>query len=189
MDIEQNIDAEAYRPSFKGFLKIWKVDKASGQKSLVVDKNNLILAQGAGLLASLLSGTLSSGISHMYVGFNNNSSFTPPTIDTAYSVPFSGFTSPFGYLRVPLAFPASFLSDTNYVSNTVIFTSMVSAASSFGGATFTSGTSNIYECALVATPGASSQTDVVFSRVNFNQIQYDASSVLTISWGVKFLVS
>lgn len=174
--------------NFQGFIKIWQSNPVTGEQKLLIDKPNTVLYQGADLLAYALAGVANNKISHMYIGFNNNLVFTPPVIDKAYSNPFSGFVAPFGYLRIPLTLPASYLADTNYTHNVPIFTTMItSGTSEAGGATFTNGTSQIYEVGLVAaTTPSSSSGDAVFSRANFSQIQYDSSFNLTISWGVKF---
>jgi uncharacterized membrane protein YkvA (DUF1232 family) len=191
MEQHHDIAAESFSTAFKGFVKVWKTHKTTGEKKLVLEKDNLILAMGANVLAYALAGQQSSNVSTMYVGYNNNSSFSYPTIDTAYSQPFNGLSigAGFGYLREPLSFSPNFLSDAGYTDNTVIFTTMISSASAFYGNTFTSGTSQIYECALVVTPTNNAADDLVFSRINFSQIEYDDSYNLTISWGVKFLVS
>jgi uncharacterized membrane protein YkvA (DUF1232 family) len=191
MEQHHDIGAEPFKPAFKGFVKLWKTHKTTGEKKLVLEKDNLILRMGANVLAYALAGQPASNVSTMYIGFNNNTSFTYPTIDVSYSQPFNQLSIPagFGYLREPLSFSPNFLSDSGYTDNTVIFTTMISSASAFYGNTFTSGTSQIYECALVVTPTNNAADDLVFSRINFSQIEYDDSYNLTISWGVKFLVS
>ena len=39
-----------------GFVKIWQVDPKSGESVLLVDKNNMILRNGAKLIAHALGG-------------------------------------------------------------------------------------------------------------------------------------
>jgi hypothetical protein len=189
MKSEIALPQETYTAKLRGFVKIWKVHKVTGEKILVLDKDNTILNLGAGLLARLLSGASGSGISSFYIGFNNNDSFTYPTIDVAYSQPFNQLSvaAGFGYLRLPLSFPPSFLSDSGYINNTVIFSTIIASATSFYGNDFTSGTSNLYELALVATPTSNPNDDIPYARINFNQIEYDSSYALAISWGIKFL--
>ena len=92
-----------------GFVKIWQVDNKTGKSELLVDKKNLVLNMGANVLSYALAGNVGYNISNFYIGYNNTNSFTPPVIDVLYTHPFSAFTSPFGYLRVPLAFSPSFL--------------------------------------------------------------------------------
>ncbi len=179
---------------FQGFIKIWQTNPKTGESELLVDKPNTILYQGADILSLALAGRRNSGISHMYVGFCNDLDgvFTKPTINKEYSNRFQDFADPFGYLRLPLAFPASFLNTTNYENNISIYTTVISASDSQGGATFqaSSPASWIYEIALVAaTEPADDSGDMIFSRANFNAIQYATNYNLTISWGVKFQAS
>lgn len=185
----QDTDFSSTIKKISGHVKIWKVHKITGEKELVVDQPNMVLYGGAKVLAYALSGNENAKIWGMYLGFNNSGSFTPPTIDAAYSAPFSNFSAPFGYVREPLAFAPSFLSDTNYEDNTTIFTTMLTAASSEHGASLSSGTSRLYEVALVAAlDPTSSNSDVVFARTNFNPITYENNFNFIVSWGVKFLV-
>ena len=175
----------------EGFIKAWKTDPKTGLSETVLEKKNTILYQGSDILASALAGQANSAITHMYIGFENatDSSFYSSSSAVAKdgTPVMSGYTSPKGYLRVPLAFPASFTNITDYHNNTAIFTTQIISPSSAGGAVFNPGTSGvssyIYEAALVA---AGSVADRIFSRVTFTPITYDNSYNLTISWGVKF---
>lgn len=174
-----------------GFVKIWKFDPTSGESELLVDKSNMIMRRGAKLIANALGGKPDSKIWGMYIGFNNSPSFTlasAPIISADYINPFSGFSSPFGYLREPLTFSPNYLSSEGYDENTVLFSTMVTSAASAGGAIFNED-SRIYEVALVAAGDPhSSIKDTVFSRTNFNPIQYNASYNFTITWGVRILI-
>lgn len=188
-------------PSYRGFIKIWSVDKATGEKTLLVDKPNTVLYQGADLLALSLSGAKNASISHLYVGYNNvTGSFTPPIIDKSYSVPFSSYGSSayptYGYLRLPLAYSPSYVAQTNYENNTVLFTVILSSSGNDNGATFTSTASagpdnpasQIFEVGLVAAlDPTSSSKDMIFSRANYSPLTYDPNQNLTITWGVQFL--
>lgn len=174
----------------KGFVKIYRQNISTGASELIVDKSNMILKGGASLLASTLAGDKNSSIWGMYIGYNNEPSFSKPEISVDYGNPFSLFTEPFGYLREPLTFPATFSSSEGYNNNTVLFSTMITSATKAGGADFENNVSNIYEVALVAAPDISNPIrDVVFSRTNFNQILYDASYNFTITWGVRIVVT
>jgi hypothetical protein len=185
----------------KGFIKVWAVNPKTGDKSLLVDKSNLILNGGADLLAQALAGVSSTGISHIYVGYNTfDGTFTAPVIDREYSVKFpnygSGSYDTYGYLRLPLAYTPSFIGQTGYDNNVVVFTAIISSAGNAHGADFVSSAdagmgnpaSQIFEVGLVAAldPTSSAQ-DVVFSRANFTPLLYDPNFNLTITWGVQFL--
>lgn len=184
-----------------GFFKIWKVHKQTGARELVIDKKNMILYQGADLMALALAGVKNAKVSHLYVGYKTTadiSGFVPPTIDKEYSNKFEDYDNAvgledLGYLRLPLAFTPTYLSTTDYENNTVIFTAVVSNnTSSFGGADFfDSGEatpSHLFEVALVAALDPTGSTkDKIFSRANFEPIVYDSNYNLTISWGIQFL--
>lgn len=173
-----------------GFVKIWKTDRITGESSIIVDKPNMILKGGAKLIAHALGGKPEAKIWGMYIGYNNTefSLIDAPAITVDYANPFNEFVAPFGYLREPLTFTPSYMSSTDYDENTVLFSTMITSASSAGGALF--GTdSRIYEVALVAAGEAnSSAKDTVFSRTNFNPIQYNSSYNFTITWGVRILL-
>jgi len=175
----------------KGFVKIWKTDKITGKPELVVDQPNTVLYGGAQILSYALSGNNAASIYGMYIGYCNSVSFTPPTVDLAYTSKFQNFVAPFGSLREALSHTPTYLTTTNYTDNIPIFTvDITTASASVAGAAFVPGTSNIYEIGLVSalTP-SSSAGDVIFSRTQFNPITYDSNFNLTISWGVQFLAA
>jgi hypothetical protein len=174
--------------SLTGFIKIWKVDPCSGDSCLLVDKQNMILKGGATLISRCLGGDAYAKIWGMYIGYNNNLTFVKPDIDVDYSYRFINYAAPFGYLREPLTFSPNFLSSPGYVDNTVLFSTMITSANKAGGADFTED-SKIYEVALVAAEDVNDPTkDIVFSRTNFNPVQYNSSYNFTITWGVRILL-
>ena len=176
-----------------GFIKIWQTDPSSGLSRLVIDKPNMILKGGAKIIARALGGDSSAKIWGMYIGYNNDPGFTleqAPAIDTDYSSPFSNYSAEdgAGYLREPLTFTPNYLSSVGYDANTVLFSTMITTATAVGGAAFDE-TSKIYEVALVSAGDAYDPLkDTVFSRTNFNPIQYNSSYNFTITWGVRILV-
>jgi hypothetical protein len=190
----QNIDT-LYSPSFlTGFIKIHKTEKMSGKTTILVDKKNLILKGGAKIISQALGGLENSKIWGMYIGYSNNPEFNvnenAPTIDVDYTNKFSDFSTEndFGYLREQLTFTPSFLSSAGYDNNTVMFSTMITSASSAGGALF-SEDSQIYEVALIAAyEPLNPAKDIVFSRTNFNSIKYDSNYNFTITWGVRILI-
>jgi hypothetical protein len=183
-----NIETLRGENALSGFIKIWKVDPNSGTSELLVEKNNLILKGGARIIARGLGGDPKSNIWGMYIGYNNSTSFAPPAIDIDYTSPFSSYGGNFGYLREPLTFPPTFLSSSGYSDNTVLFSTMITSATTIQGAPFNT-TSNIFEVALVAAADPNiSAGDTVFSRTNFNKIKYDPSFNFTITWGIRVLL-
>jgi len=184
MSTTEILDADK---ALAGFVKIWKVDPSTGESFLVVDKPNMILRGGTKIIAQTLGGSTNWNIWGMYIGYNNTSSFSAPTIDVNYTYPFSSFVSPFGYLREPLTFTPSYMSASGYDSNTVLFSTMVTSATKAGGANFDTSCS-IYEVALISAPTGTASGDVVFSRTSFNPIKYDSTYNFTITWGVRILL-
>lgn len=171
-----------------GFIKIWQFDPVSKETTLLVDKPNMILKGGAKLLTHALAGDEGHKIWGMYIGYNNNETFEKPSIDVNYTNKFSAYSSPFGYLREPLTFAPAYNSTTDYDDNTVLFSTMITSATKAGGATFNTD-SRIFEVALIAAPEPDNASkDIVFSRTNFNPVQYNSSYNFTITWGVRILL-
>lgn len=182
-------------PKMNGFIKIWKSSPITGESQLLVDKKNTILYSGSDLLAKSLGGQVNTKISHMYLGYSNNVSVPDNTYVISKSNGAFVKDGDRGYLRVPLTFPASYLTEDNYANNIVVFTVLINNASGFvvsGSATLTNSTSKFFEIALAsaldptATVNDHVGKDMVFSRVAFERIAYDSTFNLTISWGVKF---
>lgn len=184
----------------QGFFKIWAIDPKTGKRELLRDQPNMILNSGADIVAQALAGVNNSAISHMYIGYKNHidNTFTKPTIDKEYSIPFtdygSGSYSTFGYLRLPLAYAPSFIAQEGYNSNIALFTSVIATADYSYGAPFrssesvTTPQSQIFEVALVSAFDASGAgQDKVFSRANFEPLLYNPNYNLTTTWGVQFL--
>lgn len=182
----ENLNA---KDSLTGFVKIWKTHQVTGESTLLVDQKNMILKDGAKIIAHALGGNQYAKIWGMYIGYNNGTeNFIKPGIDVDYSNKFLNYTAPFGYLREPLTFSPDYQTSPGYDENVVLFSTMVTSATKAGGADF--GTSSrIYEVALISAVAAEDLTkDVVFSRTNFNPIQYNSSYNFTITWGVRILL-
>lgn len=200
-DTREIITDTSKKLNSSGFVKIWRVNKTTGESELVVSKKNMILYQGSDLMAQALAGVKYAKIAFMYMGYKTTADiegFTPPTIDRQYSNKFSDYNNvdgleDLGYLRLPIAYTPSYLATTNYQSNTVIFTSIVSNNSSaYSGAEFLDSSSEtpsyLFEVALVAALNPSSSVnDIIFSRADFEPIVYDSNYNLTLTWGVQFL--
>lgn len=183
-----NTEILSVAQALTGFVQIWQVDPQTGSSLLLVDKKNMILKGGAKLIAHTLGGDNSASIWGMYIGYNNDITFSKPDIDIDYSNKFTNYVAPFGYLREPLTFSPNYLSSVGYVENTVLFSTMITSANAAGGAVFNED-SKIYEVALVAAPDVNTPNkDTVFSRTNFNPVQYNSSYNFTITWGVRILL-
>lgn len=175
-----------------GHVKIWNVGNDFGKPELVYQGQNLIVKSGSDILASSLSGKANSAISHFYIGYNNDPAFNvalEPAVtvtDTVTSFPTSGN---YGYIRIPLAFPASYLAEVGYVANVPYFTTFLVTGGLWApfGATLQTG-SKIFALGLVnAQNSSNSSQDVLFSKIHLNPtIAYDTSHGAAISWGVTF---
>lgn len=175
--------------NFFGFIKIWKVNPKTGDKELVLDKKNTILYGGADILAYAITGKENSAISHFYLAYNNTPGFVAPDYTVDKANPSFTASGQYGYLRVPLTFPAAFLKDTNYNNNIPVFTILISDPYAYqvAGSPSFSADSSVFELGLVSalTPN-SPAGDIVFARAQFTPIIYDPTFNFTISWGVKF---
>ncbi len=175
---------------FSGHIKIWNTNAATGDSTLLVDKNNLIVYSGADILAKALAGVTDYKISHMYVGYKDPGAGSPaPAIAKANSIVVYDSLisdSDYGFLRIPLSLIPSFFNETNYNNNNVVFTSTVLSGVEEHGLTFADGV-EIFEAGLACelTKGVR-QDDVLFSRASFTEIVYNNNYNLTISWAVKF---
>ena len=173
----------------RGHVKIWQFNPESGEKKLLVDKDNLILRTGADVMAASLAGQPNSKISHFYIGYTSSGTTPVAPSITVGSTKAELFPTDatHGYLRVPLAFPASFLSEDNYTANVPYFTCFITNGSyTSHGATFGNGV-NLYTLGLVnaQNPSGSNQ-DRLFSAISFTPIQYSAANGLAIKLGVTF---
>ena len=171
-----------------GMIKVWQFDPVTGTSRLLHDTRNMIVYTGADLLAFALAGRPNCGISHINLGYNNGADFDveaePAVTASSGGMKTSG---DYGYVRVPLTFPASFRAETHYENNSVFFTVMLTnPPSTHVGAEF-GATSKLYTIGLVAAlnPSGSNQ-DKIFSRAQFTPITYDPAFGLTVTWGVKF---
>lgn len=182
---------------YKGFFKVWESNPETGESTLLLDKQNTILFQGADLLALALAGGANSSITHMYLQYcsigETPSVDAPVKTDTYTDLAPTATT---GYLRVPLSFPAVYTpSAGDYTGNTVLFTvvlnGVVTNVTCNGGLGAVPG--KFYSAALVASgnPGetaASHPNDKLFARITFGAtpLTYSSANSLTITWGVRF---
>ena len=170
-----------------GRIKIWRIYLKTGQKELLVDKPNLITKQGAGILASAVAGQASSAIDHFYVGFNTASEYTP-TIAVTDTVSSFSVLNDNGYLRLPLAFPPSFLTETTYTKpNAPYFTTFITEGS--GAFANPSGSFVGHPDIFITTLGlvnAGLTQDNLFSKISFEKIKFNSGFGLAITWGITF---
>lgn len=181
-----NIESYTANKDFAGKVKIWK-HRNGENPILLVDKPNTILYSGADVLALALAGKPNSKITHFYLGYSNDETFDVND-EPAVTKADDSFASDgdYGYLRIPLSFPAVFNDETNYDNNSVFFTVMLSNLPTGVGDTFAEG-SKIFSAGLIcARDPESANSDMIFSKILFTPIAYDPDFSLTVTWGVKF---
>ena len=171
-----------------GHVKMWKYDLKTGDKTLLLDNKNLIVNQGSDILASALSGMPNSHITHFYIGYTNVSS--PSLGAISVEDKFNSFPadSANGYVRIPIAFSPSFLTEDGYDNNIPYFTTFLTS----GAPVITSGLAlsdgvKLTSLGLInARVPDSPANDRLFSKVNFGPIVWDSTAGLAISWGITF---
>ena len=187
-DIIIRDEVETTQIESHGSIKIWRVNFKTGEKELLVNKPNTILYQGADILAAALVGQNGSQISHFYVGYNISGGFSGDATAVDKTTPAFRKDANFGYLRIPLTYPASFFNDPSYSNNIPIFSILLSNAATYtvaGSPTFNT-SAKIFEIGLVAASTGDITGDKVFSRARFTPITNDPSYNLTLAWGVRF---
>jgi hypothetical protein len=172
--------------SAKGFIRITRIHPITGKTTTIEYKPNTILYQGADIMAMALAGVQNSPISHFYIAYNDTTGdpFPSYSIQQGNTTMLAG--DHYGYLKVPLTYPASYLSETNYSNNIVVFTVLLSNPGSYAvspSVPFADGV-EMFEVSLVS---ASTNGDKIFSRAQFTPIAFDSSHNITISWGIKFI--
>lgn len=180
---------EEGKPKYQGFIKIWSSNSQTGEKKLLIDKSNTILNQGSDLLAFCLTGKPNSGISHLYLGYNNTPSFPGTGVNIDKTDPSMRIDANYGYLRIPLSYAPSFLKSEGYLNNIPVFSILLSNPASYivGASPTFDDNSYMYEIALAAetVPGTPA-SDMVFSKADFGPLVYSQEHNLTISWGISF---
>lgn len=190
--ITVNENEKRSTPSFvgnrtaKGFIRITSIDPQTGKMKTLVNKHNTILYQGADIMAMALAGVQTAPISHFYIAYNVDGAFTTPSYSVDKGTTSMLIDEDYGYLRVPLTYPASYLAETNYANNIVVFSVLLSSPEIYAVApspAFVSGAS-MFEVSLVS---AFSGGDRIFSRAQFTPVIFDSIHNITISWGIKFI--
>ena len=180
----------------------------TGLFSPVSEQKNMVMYQGADIIASLLGGDQSAALSHMYFCFSNIGDTTPPAIPSALDPTMGGSwfydnvngANKYDWLRVPIiTTPRVFRSPSNstdYANNGLYLTATAAAsetmagespAHNYFGPSGVNGPSTVFAAALVSAPNPASPTkDRIFSRVTLTTpITVVAGSQPTIFWSVR----
>lgn len=198
--------------SVRGHVAVWRVNDATGEKTLVGDQPNQIQYSWGYIAAKQIGyrpqpDRPSYHISAMYIEFENQadpeneiavSSF-PRDLGVSY---YNGLvdSNTRDFLRVPLLLEPTGSTQPNYESylpvdqqtNRLTFFVQTSGLAGVHGKTFShTVNSKIYAAALVAAPAFSDRTkDVVFARTILtpvNQVTKEASSQIGITWDISFI--
>lgn len=177
----------------------------TGRMSQILKQKNLILFQGADIMAALLAGDMSHRISHMYFEFENTAGAPAvPTITRGDGRPYFAGLDGSGnrdWVRVPIVMNPSLSvipnDSPNYGGNGVLFTATTAsavpavgkspAANYFEDAGL-NGPSKIFSVALAAAPDRNSDAkDKVFSRLNLSTaMPLQPNSHIVFFWSIKF---
>jgi hypothetical protein len=176
-------------------------NRITGRETVIFRKKNLILNEGADIMAALLAGDVRAFPSHMYFHFENtNSTVTPPAEITradggAFFRSIDGSSPPHDWLRVSILNPPG--QSGVFGGNVVTFSASSAASDSLAGESplhryFASnggdGPSKVFGLALASEINAGNKVgDRVFSRLALEtpQVMIDGSH-LTFYWIIKF---
>lgn len=184
--------------SARGVVRFFAFDKKTGLIRKVIDKRNLILFEGADILAQSLIGNADYRVRTMYMEFKNlpspSTPITPPVFDRSGGIAYyDGLSSSLDtdFLRVPLTFnPTISSSGSEYAGNQATFFGLSEGTAGFNGKLFDpSVNSAVFGAALVASPDVDTQdTDKVFSRVysGIDKVLKEAGFEIGVTWTIRF---
>lgn len=179
-------------------------NQKTGRETRIFDKKNLILYEGADIMAGLLSGDRRFFPSHMYFVYENtNSIITSPPATTradgrAFFASIAGSSPNQDWLRVPMiSTPKLSIIGEEYAGNVVTFSASSAASDTLEGESpahnyFASsggdGPSKVFSLALVSALNPNTnKDDKVFSRLDLDSpMSVLAGHHLTFYWTIKF---
>ena len=178
-----------------GFVRLFLIDKDTGQKTLLVEKHNTILYSGADIMAASPTGDLSYNVACMYFEYKNltlpGDAISAPTYDRTGGIDYyNALADPYDVIRVPLTTsPAIASSDaTKYSGNQVTF---YAATEGIAGAIASlpfadANNSAVFGVGLVATPDWTTQaSDVVFARTYVDKVLKAANYEIGCAWVIR----
>ena len=179
----------------------------TGRITPVLRQKNLILFEGADIMAGLLAGNPLLVPSYMYLQYHNTSGtvLTPPAITRgdgrSYFNSITGTSPKQDWLRIPIITTPKVLvtpdDSSDYQGNGVIFTGSSAASQTLLGespahnyyaASGANGPSNVFALALAAAPvPQNGALDKLFSRINLTTpLAMQPGSHLTFYWAISF---
>lgn len=184
--------------SVKGFVRFYARELSSGRTSKVIERPNLVLFEGADVLAQLLSGARGYHVNTMYLEFKNlaapGDAITPPSFDRGDGIAYYNglISSPdTDFLRVPLTVgPLVESSGGDYAGNQTTFFGISEGTVGFHGKPFLpSSNSAIFGAALIASPDPADQSlDKVYARVytGIDKILKQTGFEIGVTWTTRF---
>lgn len=177
----------------------------TGRMTKMLEQKNMILFEGADVMAALLGGDLNFRISHFYLEYKNTvGTPTAPTITRdagrSYFSSLDG-SAAHDWVRVPIILNPTLsvvpAESSDYTGNSVIFTATTASVTPATGkspvanyflSSGVDGPSKITSLALVASPDRNAESkDRVFSRVNLGTpMPLQPSSNIIFLWAIRF---
>jgi hypothetical protein len=203
MNVMKMLETYDLRHEAAGSVRFFSFDK-NGRIVKMVRLKNLILYNGADILAKLISGASGYHISTMYMEFVNLAApgdpVVIPTFDRSGGTDYYDSLSASAdadFLRVPLQIAATLSSSDEdvYAHNKVTLMGVSEGTQGFHGKTFGSSANSVVRgAALVAAPDQTDQSrDLVFSRVYAGgvsgwaeAIEKEAGTQIAVTWTIRF---
>jgi hypothetical protein len=179
-------------------VRFFSIDKRTGMVRKLLERTNLVLFEGADVLAQLLSGARGFHVATMYLEFKNLAlpadPITPPTFDRGGGIGYyNGLISSTDtdFLRVPLTVsPLVESSGGDYAGNQVTFFGISEGVAGFHGKPFLAGSNSaVFGAGLVASPDPSDQSlDRVYARAytGIDKILKEAGFEIGVTWTTRF---
>jgi hypothetical protein len=182
----------------KGLVRFYTREQATKRVVKTIERPNLVLFEGADVLAQLLSGARGYHVNTMYLEFKNlaapGDAITPPSFDRGDGIAYyNGLISStdIDFLRVPLTVsPLVEPSSGDYAGNQATFFGISEGTLGFHGKPFLpSSNSAVFGAALIAAPDPSDQSqDKVYARVytGIDKILKATGFEIGVTWTTRF---
>jgi hypothetical protein len=182
----------------KSLVRFYARELDTGKTSKVIERPNLVLYEGADILAQLLSGARGYHVNTMYLEFKNlaapGDAIVPPSFGRGDGIAYyNGLISSLDtdFLRVPLTVSALVeASGGDYAGNQDTFFGISEGTVGFHGKPFLpSSNSAVFGAALIAAPDPTDQSqDKVYARVytGIDKILKQTGFEIGVTWTTRF---
>jgi hypothetical protein len=194
----RQFDAYNLAHAAKGLVRFYAREQATQLVVKTIERPNLVLFEGADVVAQLLSGARGYHVNTMYLEFRNLAApgdpITPPSFDRGGGIAYyNGLISSLDtdFLRVPLTVgPLVESSGGDYAGNQATFFGISEGTLGFHSKPFLpSSNSAVFGAALVAAPDPSDQSqDKVYARVytGIDKILKASGFEIGVTWTTRF---